>query len=535
MSDGGTTYDVRVYRTEVYKGVRVNTYRVRWKTGHRLWREGFRTAAQADSFRSALLTTARKGEAFSLISGKPTAWERAKADISWYDFACAYVDMKWKQASAKYRKDIARALTSATPAMLAEARGRPNDASIRRALVQWAFNAKQRANPPEDVAEVLAWVTRASAPVSALAEPATARRMLELATGTVDGKNAAASTARRHRTILANAMDYAIERGLLDTNPIRVLKWTTPKVSSQVDRRSVVNPRQARALLAAVRAQQPSGPRLVAFFAVMYYAGLRPEEAINLRQDNLVFPPCVWDEENQQCQDPPDDQDWGELHLRSATPDAGSEWTDDGSSRERRQLKHRAEGDTRIVPTHPELTRLLRDHLASFGPTEDGRLFAGVRGGELPTITYRRAWTKARQIALSAAEQASPLARRPYDLRHACLSTWLNGGVYPTQVAEWAGHGVDVLLRIYAKCIAGQDELAKRRISEALRQDLRKSPSTDEDTRTGRPSSPNFGTYLAQRAADDSFGPHTAAQPPGIHDQESLASPQVEAPYQRLR
>src|SRR5499425_3009363 len=71
---------------------------------------------------------------------------------------------------------------------------------------------------------------------------------------------------------------------------------------------------------------------------------------------------------------------------------------------------------------------------------------------------------------LSAAEQASPLARRPYDLRHACLSTWLNGGVYPTQVAEWAGHGVDVLLRIYAKCVVGQDELAKRRIDEALRQ-----------------------------------------------------------------
>jgi integrase len=61
------------------------------------------------------------------------------------------------------------------------------------------------------------------------------------------------------------------------------------------------------------------------------------------------------------------------------------------------------------------------------------------------------------------------LARQPYDLRHACLSTWLNGGVYPTQVAEWAGHSVDVLLRIYAKCVVGQDQLAKRRISEALR------------------------------------------------------------------
>ena len=268
---------------------------------------------------------------------------------------------------------------------------------------------------------------------------------------------------RQHRTILANAMDYAIELGLLDTNPIRALKWTAPKVSSQVDRRSVVNPRQARALLEAVRAQQPSGARLVAFFAVMYYAGLRPEEAISLCADDIVLPA-------EARQDAQDDDQWWELHLRAATPDAGGDWTDDGSQRERRQLKHRAEGDSRIVPVHPELIRILRDHLKQLGIAPDGRLFSGVRGGELPTITYRRAWIKARQTALTASEQASPLARRPYDLRHACLSTWLNGGVYPTQVAEWAGHSVDVLLRIYARCVVGQDELAKRRISEALSQ-----------------------------------------------------------------
>jgi integrase len=464
------TYDARVYQTEVYRGRQVTTYWVRWKVGGRLWKEAFRTVAQADSFRSALLTAARKGEAFSFATGRPVTWERTKAETGWYEFACAYVDMKWKQASAKYRKDIARAMTAATPAMLTEARGRPDDASICRALVRWGFNTKQRSDPPAEVAEVLAWVGRNSVPVSALAETATARRLLGQATGRLDGKNAAASTVRRHRIILANAMDYVVELGLLETNPIRALKWTTPKVSSQVDRRSVVNPRQARALLEAVRAQQPSGPRLVAFFAVMYYAGLRPEEAINLAADNVILPPQVWDENSQQWH-APGEEDWGELHLRSATPDAGSEWTDDGSPRERRQLKHRAEGDCRIVPAHPELTRLLRAHLKDFGTAPDGRLFGGIRGGELPTITYRRAWIKARQMALTAAEQASPLARRPYDLRHACLSTWLNGGVYPTQVAEWAGHGVDVLLRIYAKCVVGQDELAKRRISETLRQD----------------------------------------------------------------
>ena len=83
-------------------------------------------------------------------------------------------------------------------------------------------------------------MVRNSAPVSTLAEVATARRMLDQATGRLDGTNAAASTARRNRTILANAM----ELGLLEQNPIRRIKWSMPKVSTQVDRRSVVNPRQ---------------------------------------------------------------------------------------------------------------------------------------------------------------------------------------------------------------------------------------------------------------------------------------------------
>jgi integrase len=94
--------------------------------------------------------------------------------------------------------------------------------------------------------------------------------------------------------------------------------------------------------------------------------------------------------------------------------------------------------------------------------------FALRRSAPLATITYRRAWDRARRSALSDEECRSPLARRPYDLRHACLSTWLNGGVAPTQVAEWAGHSVEILLRVYAKCLGGQDEIAKRRIVAAL-------------------------------------------------------------------
>jgi hypothetical protein len=43
--DDGTTYDVRVYRTEVYKGAQITTYWVRWKAGDKVRKKSFRNAA----------------------------------------------------------------------------------------------------------------------------------------------------------------------------------------------------------------------------------------------------------------------------------------------------------------------------------------------------------------------------------------------------------------------------------------------------------------------------------------------------------
>jgi hypothetical protein len=47
-------------------------------------------------------------------------------------------------------------------------------------------------------------------------------------------------------------------------------------------------------------------------------------------------------------------------------------------------------------------------------------------------------------------------------------SLWLNVGVPATEVARRAGHGVAVLLKVYANCIDGQDTTANQRISDAL-------------------------------------------------------------------
>jgi integrase len=263
-----------------------------------------------------------------------------------------------------------------------------------------------------------------------------------------------ANTASRKRAVLNNLMQYAVETSVLPANPLRAVKWTRPRTLKTVDPRTVVDSEQARRLLVAVGQQGQRGERMVAFFGCIYYAALRPEEVVDLRLDNLVSLP---------------DQGWGELILTNSEPRSGTWWTDSGSARQRHELKHRPRGETRPVPVHPELVALLSEHLKKYPPGPDGRIFTGPRGGIFNDRAYLKVFHKARTGAFIGQEEASLLARRPYDLRHAAVSTWLNAGVPAPQVAEWAGHSVDVLLRVYAKCISGQQHEAKRRIEEATR------------------------------------------------------------------
>jgi hypothetical protein len=49
------------------------------------------------------------------------------------------------------------------------------------------------------------------------------------------------------------------------------------------------------------------------------------------------------------------------------------------------------------------------------------------------------------------------------------VSLWLNGGVPAPEVARRAGHGVGVLLKVYAGCIDGEENTVNTRIEEALK------------------------------------------------------------------
>jgi integrase len=108
---------------------------------------------------------------------------------------------------------------------------------------------------------------------------------------------------------------------------------------------------------------------------------------------------------------------------------------------------------------------MLRAHLNRQGTAADGRLFRTARGGLIQDSAYTKVWQAARAAALTDVQQASPLAARPYGLRHGAVSLWLNSGVAATEVARRAGHSVAVLLTIYAH---GQSAQANGRIVASL-------------------------------------------------------------------
>jgi integrase len=451
------TYDVRVYSIEIRRD-RPKAYRVRWLVGHQKHSKSYTVKAQADGRRSELMTALRRGEQFDVETGLPVSELRAmNGAVTWYEHTRAYVGSRWDRLPAKSRRNDADALATITPALVKTTAGRPAPRVLRRALYGWAYNkSRWDEEPPADVADALRWVEKNSVAISALEDPATLRTALDALSTLLDGSPAAGRTARRKRACLSDVLGLAVERRYftIPVNPLTTLKWTAPKSTEEVDPASVANPRQVRELLEAVRTQGGRGAHLEAFFGCLYYAAMRPAEAVGLKASQCHLPK----------------RGWGHLTLRGGIVHAGHDWTDDNRAHQERHLKARAVRDSRVVPIPPHFVSMLRWHIERYGAAPDGRLFRTSRGGVIQDTGYGEVWAEARSTALSPSEVASPLARRPYDLRCAGVSFWLFSGVDPMEVARRAGHSVAVLLRVYAKVLAQSQDRANRQIEAGLRE-----------------------------------------------------------------
>ncbi|MFC8569069.1 tyrosine-type recombinase/integrase [Streptomyces sp. NPDC057245] len=452
------SYKVAIWKLSINRSAKKPTYLVRWSVDGQPFHESHKTKALADRFRAKLLRAADKGEPFDTVTGLPDSLRGGKVALSLLDLALRYIDARWTEASAKQRDSMTDALATVLPALVKPVRGRPAPADLRRALRSYVLPPPRRDRErPEETAAAAKWIEKASLPVAELQEISRVHDLIDVLTRKLDGKPAATQTYRRRRAVAFNVLEYGVELEALPSNPLsRVRRKRGKRAVQEVDRRVVVNPRQARELLTALTYvggyDRASGRRLRAFFGCLYYAAMRPGEALGLRRSDCTLPASGW----------------GRIELTETRPTAGKAWTDSGEAHDRRGLKQRADGEVRIVPIPPPLVRLLREHLEEFGTAEDGRLFSSERGNVIAASSYSRAWKQARELALVPDQVSSVLAFRPYDLRHAGVSQWLNSGVPAPEVAARAGHSVDVLLKIYAKCIDGQEQEMNDRIMQGL-------------------------------------------------------------------
>ena len=106
-------------------------------------------------------------------------------------------------------------------------------------------------------------------------------------------------------------------------------------------------------------------------------------------------------------------------------------YTDDGAVHEHRGLKGRSKGrlrpgarrPARQVPVPPQLVAMLRDHIQAYGTAPDGRIFRSEAGNPIQPSTGCQVWQKVRAASLTPEQLATPLMKRPYDLRHSGITT----------------------------------------------------------------------------------------------------------------
>ena len=444
-----SSFDVRVFAIRRRPGRK--TFEVRWRVAGRDRSRSFMTRALADSYRAELVRTARKGLAFAPETGEPESWAVPEPEpVTWYQHAVAYAEMKWPRLAPHSRASLADALATVTPLLTRETSRRPPAQTLRAALYGHAFNARRRCRAPgPDTASALAWVERASLPVSQLGDPRVIRAVLDGLCTRLDGSPAAANTITRKRAVFHGALGYAVELRLLPANPIGLVRWRAPRAAAAVSPATVASPAQVRAILTQVSRIKPE---LTAFFGCLYYARCARKKPS----------PCAGTTSSS--------RPTAAARLSSPPPARApaAPGRIPASLIEPAGLKHRPDGAIRVVPIPPVLVSMLCHHLGDHGTTPDGRLFRGARGGMLSESVYGRAWHAARQAALGPDLAATALARRPYDLRHAAMSLWLNASGTPAEVAARAGNSARVLHEVYLHCTDGQEDAVSQRIEDAL-------------------------------------------------------------------
>ncbi len=416
----------------------------RWKVDGREHSRAFQYKEQAEAYRDGLKKAARGIDRFDPVTGEPERWNREVVTLA--QFAKDFLKANWRTWSPHSRNDFIKAMVVFLPRVLVDGApvlneegtmtGRlkkgvvPDDfRQLRDAIGAW-LPPKSSATMPERLGEY-------SLPLEQFtkdhADEAAERMMARL-----DGRGSVGTpTATRRRTLCKQLLKAAVEAEHLTSAP-----WPKPesnrkvnKKRGQIDVEQLPDPRQARAMLAAMLNGLASGRAYFVLSALVYFGGLRPSEARAL--------------DAQKCQLPA--VGWGLLKVQKAVTKASVRVTGEDED-----VGYPKTGEWRDVPIPPELVLILREHLDERG---HGLVVATSSGQPIGLGHWAEGW---------AAVRTNP-EWKLYSLRHACATLWIRAEGAPLKVvAARLGHSVQVLMTTYAGALPDDAARANAGIEKAL-------------------------------------------------------------------
>lgn len=427
-------YDIRI------RPDKRRPYIVQWRVGTGRPTRAFHTKREADDFRNELISAKKNGLPFSTDTSLPIEWETREitvAELAYQWFHSRYDDWapRTRRSASEPTIELLLALLSPKAPTALKRVDHPDRAKLREEIADWLSSTDAMDSMP-------ALLRKHSLPLERLSK----RSCREAETAVMarqSGGQKKPATQQRYRSSINALFNWAVENDYLPANP-----WPKSKRNTKKTRAA----KGSQGVLDASRLGQPTvddvvqmldsiaGPnsRLGAksrrmVFELVFYAGLRPSEAVALRLENCHLP----------------EKGWGQATVERALTSSTRRWTQPD------EMVGETKTAPRIVPLPPPLIVRIR---AFVGDRTTGLVAPNERGGMHDLSRLSASWRKHR---LSE-------SWRPYDLRASITSLHINAGALIAEVAAFMGNSPEVIFKHYLGSTAQDLGRSYREVEERL-------------------------------------------------------------------
>jgi len=418
---------------------------VAWRVGKSQPRRSFSTKKEADLFRSQLMSAKSDGDRFSPTTYLPESWND-KSSVSLADAVHKWFRQNYTSWAPKTRRSAAEPLCELLMLMVKDPKkalpastltSLTPQQSMRRQIMDWLSSPPQTAKTP-------LWLVKNTLPMVEITEQKCADVNFQLQ-HRQDGTPKMKATQQRFRSNINAFFKWASKtQGFIPFNPwpqpIRATrksdrkKKTSANSTLPANKKPLIAPRE---IIAAIdrpvgRTDRKGGRARRLLLAIMWFAGLRPGEAVALRIEECTLP----------------ETGWGSMIIDRANTDAGSRWTRAG------EQEGGPKTVDRTVPIPPELVARIVAHI---GTRTSGLVAPNERGQMVDVNNLSKTWRKLRLDK-----------SRPYDLRAARATLHVNSRRPLATVALEGGHSKETLVKDYLRSFEGDEEVGLDEVEALL-------------------------------------------------------------------